>query len=117
MKKLFALLIAAGCLTSYNVMAEEIYDNEPIESKGVIVDNSKYNEKIEKIRLEKKLALEEMQEFAKEEMNEEEAEAISEGEEVISEAEEGVAEAQEEVAEIVNETEEKVELPTETETE
>ena len=113
MKKLFALLIAAGCLISYNAMAEDIYDNKPIEIIGVIVDNSEYEKKVDKIRLEKKLLLQEMQEIAEEEMNGEEAEAISEVEEVILSTEEDTPVVQEEVEDTATEMEEKVTLPTE----
>ena len=99
MKKLFALLIAAGCLTSYNVMAEEIeFHTAPRET---LVERQ--------IPAEEELPM--IEDIS--EGDTEVEETISEAEEVISEAEEGVAEAQEVVAEIVNETEEKVTLPTE----
>ena len=109
MKKLFALLIAAGCLTSYNAMAQEKNNMTEFKSSPQEAIIEKYSYYKAEVPAEEELPMTEDISEGDTEVEE----TISEGEEVISEAEEGVAEAQEVVAEIVNETEEKVTLPTE----
>ena len=104
MKKLFALLIAAGCLTSYNAMAQE--KNNMTEFKS---SPQKYSNYRAPVPAEEKLPIVE----GEYEGNADAEDALLEVEEVVSDAEENISKVQEELEETATEMEEKVTLPTE----
>ncbi len=101
MKKLFALLIAAGCLISYNAMAEERKNNmtdfKSAPQERIVEKYSYYKAEVpeeEKFPMEDEI----IEEYTS-----------SEVKNVIAEAEENIAEVQEEVKVNIAETQDKAE--------